>query len=104
MSASARQLAEDKALRDAAHRLFQADLALVRADLAVRGPGARVADRIGDAALDTMDETLAYAQDHKGQVAAGVSALLLFLFRGPLLDAVAALLGDDDDRHEEEPA
>jgi hypothetical protein len=100
MNATDRQLAEDRALRDAALRLFKADLDLVRSDLAMRGAGQRVADRVGDAALDTMDDALDYAQDHKGQLAAGVTALLLFLFRGPILDMLAGLLGDDDEDEE----
>jgi len=105
MSAIDRQLAEDRALRDAALRLFKADLDLVRGDLASRGVGQRAADRVGDAALDTMDEAVDYARDHKGQVAAGITAILLFLFRGPLLDALASLFGDDDgERDDEEPA
>jgi len=105
MTASDRQLAEDRALRDAALRLFKADLALVRGDLAARGVGQRAADRVGDAALDTMDEAVDYAKEHKGQVAAGISAILLFLFRGPLLDALASLFDDDDsDLDDEEPA
>jgi hypothetical protein len=101
MTPTSRQLADDRALRDAALRLFKADLDTVRADLAARGAGQRVADRVGDAALDTMDDALDYAQTHKGQVAASVTAVLLFLFRGPLLDALATLLGSDEDEDEE---
>lgn len=100
MSAIDRQLAEDRALRDAALRLFKADVALVRGDLAARGVGPRVADRVGDAALDMVDEAAEYAQDHRGQVAAGIAALLLFLFRGPLFDALGALFGGDDEEDE----
>jgi hypothetical protein len=100
-----RQLDEDKAMRDAALRLFKADLDLVRSDIATRGAGQRVADRVTDAALDTVDEAVDYAQDHRGQVAAGIGAILLFLFRGPLLDALASLFGSDErDDYEEEPA
>ena len=47
MSELERRLAEDKALRDSALALFKADLALVRADLAERGLGPRIADRLG---------------------------------------------------------
>jgi hypothetical protein len=101
MNATDRQLAEDRALRDAALRLFKADLDLVRGDLATRGVGQRAADRVGDAALDTMDEAVDFARDHKGQVAAGLSAIVLFLFRGPLLDALARLFGGDDSEHDD---
>ena len=85
----------DRALRDAALRLVKADIALVRGDLAARGVGTRVADRVGDAALETLDDAVGYAQGHRGQVAAAITALVLFLFRGPLLDALAALIGED---------
>lgn len=104
MSAIDRQLAEDRAMRDAALSLFKADLTLVRSDLAQRGAGQRVADRVTDAALDTVDDAVEYAQEHTGQVAAGVSAILLFLFRGPLLDLLAHIFSDDDEFHDEELA
>jgi len=106
MKAIDRQLAEDRAMRDSALRLFKADLDLVRGDLGRRGAGQRVADRVSDAALDTVDEAVVYAQDHKGQVAAGIAAIVLFLFRGPLLDMLAGLFhaDEDDDEHHEEPA
>lgn len=92
----------DRALRDAALRLVKADIALVRDDLAARGVGTRVADRVGDAALETLDDAVGYAQDHRGQVAAAITALVLFLFRGPLLDALAALIGDDEAEDEDQ--
>ena len=106
MKAIDRQLAEDRAMRDSAKRLFKADLDLVRGDLARRGAGQRVADRVSDAALDTVDEAVGYAQDHKGQVAAGIGAIVLFLFRGPLLDMLAGLFqpDDEDEHYDEEPA
>ena len=102
MTSIERQMAEDRAVRDAALRLFKADLDLVRSDLAARGAGQRVADRVSDAALDTVDDAVDYAQDNKGPVAAGIAALLLFLFRGPLFDALASLLGDHDEGDGEE--
>ena len=101
MSTPAERLQHDRALRDAALRLVKADLALVRGDLAARGVGTRVADRVGDAALETLDDAVAYAQGHRGQVAAGITALLLFLFRGPLLDSLAALIAEDGDEDED---
>jgi hypothetical protein len=94
-----RRLSEDMALRDAALGLFKADLALVRADLAERGLGQRVADRLGESTMDVLDEAIDYAEDNKGTVAAGIAAVVLWFARRPILGALGRLIGD-----EEEPA
>ena len=90
MSELESRLAEDKALRDAALALFKADLALIRADLDERGLGARVADRVGESAMDMLDEAVDYAEDNKGKVAAGVAAVVLWFARRPILDCAGA--------------
>lgn len=95
------QLAEDKALRDAALALFKADLALVRADLNERGIGQRLADRVGESTMDMLDEAVDYAEDNKGKVAAGLAAVILWFTRGPILDALGRLVGTEED--DEEP-
>ena len=91
------RLAEDKALRDAALGLFKADLALVRADLAERGLGQRVADRLGETAMDMLDEAVDYAEDNKGTVAAGIAAVVLWFARRPILGSLGRLIGDDEE-------
>ena len=97
-----RRLGEDKALRDAALALFKADLALVRADLAERGLGQRIADRVGEGTMEMLDEATDFAEDNKGKVAAGIAAVILWFARGPILDALGGLLRVDDD--DAEPA
>jgi hypothetical protein len=92
-----RRLAEDKALRDAALALFKADLALVRADLDERGIGKRIADRVGESTMDMLDEATDFAEDNKGKVAAGIAAVILWFARGPILDALGGLIGDDEE-------
>ena len=92
----ARQMAEDKALRDAALALFKADLRFIRADLGRRGIGERVADRLGDGARDLADDALDYATDHKGVVAAAAAAVVLWFARAPLLRALGEMFEDDD--------
>jgi hypothetical protein len=91
------QLAEDKALRDAALALFKADLALVRADLAERGLGQRIADRVGEGTMEMLDEATDFAEENKGKVAAGIAAVILWFARGPILDALGRLIGVEDD-------
>jgi len=94
------RLAEDKALRDAALALFKADLALVRADLDARGLGKRISDRLGESTMEMLDEATDFAEDNKGKVAAGIAAVILWFARGPILDAVGRLIGDDEDEAE----
>jgi hypothetical protein len=97
VSGPEQRLAEDRELRDAALALFKADLALVRADLAERGLGQRIADRLGESAMDMLDEGIDYAEDNKGQVAAGIAAVVLWFARRPILDALGRLIGDDEE-------
>ena len=102
MSELERRLAEDKALRDSALALFKADLALVRADLAERGLGQRIADRVGEGTMEMLDEATDFAEENKGKVAAGIAAAILWFARGPILDALGRLVGTDDE--DAEPA
>ena len=97
MNGAEQRLAEDKALRDAALGLFKADLALVRADLAERGVGQRVADRLGEGAMDVFDDAVDYAEDNKGQIAAALAAVVLWFARRPILGALGRLIGDDEE-------
>lgn len=103
MNALERRMVEDRAVRDAALRLFKADLGLVREDLADRSLGGRISDRIGDATMDMLDDAVDYAESNKGKVAAGVTAIVLWFARGPILDLFTGLLdeGSEDDGGEE---
>lgn len=99
----ARQLAADKALRDAALALFKADLRFIRNDLDRRGIGERVADRLGDGARELADDALDYATAHKGVVATAVAAVVLWFVRAPLLRALGEMFDGDDDEPEQPP-
>ena len=101
MSVSEAHLAEDKALRDAALAVFQADLKFIRQDLDTRGIGGRIADRLGDATLDMVDEAADYAEGNTGQVAAALAAIVLWFARAPILHGLAGLLGIEDDDPEQ---
>lgn len=91
MTAIDLQLAEDRALRDAAKRLFDADIAFIREDLAQRGAGGRIADRAVDAALDTADDGLNLAAEHKTALIAITTALVAWFARRPICRAFSAL-------------
>lgn len=94
MSMLASRLAEDKALRDAALRLFKSDLALIRDELGERGLGTRAKDRLGEAAFGMVDDAIDYAERNTGWVAAGAAAVVLWFARKPLIGWLADLLDD----------
>jgi len=90
------RLAEFRGLREDAWRIVKDDIARLQADIEDRGIGERIKDRVGGEARDVWDATLSVATEHKGVVAMTVAALIAWLLRGPIGDALAALFGDDD--------
>lgn len=91
------RMIEDRALRDSARRLLDADIDAVRADLAERGLGGRVMDRLAESAADMADEATDYALGHKGGLIAAVAggAVLagLWFWRDRIVDAACDLYG-----------
>lgn len=102
MSGLADELAQDRALRDAALAVFQADLAFIREDMKARSVGGRIADRFGDSAKDMLDDAIDYAEENRGMIAAAVAAIVLWFARAPLLNGLAQILGFDDGEAEQQ--
>ena len=88
---------EDKYLRDSAKALFTADVEHLKADLAHKGVGARLADRAKEGALDMYEEAVDMAGDHKGALSALVAAVVVWFARNPILSAIGLEPEDDDD-------
>lgn len=106
MSADEARLTADRAARDLAHSAFAERLEGIKADLAARGIGARVADSVKERTADALDAGLDVAKERKGLIAGTFGALLLWIFREPLSTAVAALVarirGEDKEDIEDE--
>ena len=108
MSKHSRQLEEDRALRNSARRLFAKELKHVRAEVAPRAIGERMADRVGERAEAASDSAIGFAESHWGKIAAAGGAFAtaagLWLARKPILSTLAGWFrqgeGDlpDDDR------
>jgi len=96
------RLAEDRKLRDAALEVFSADLRFIKQDLHARSVGKRITDRIGESALDVVDEAVDYAEANRGYVAAAFAAVILWLARAPLLNGLARIFGLDEDDPEQD--
>lgn len=91
-----RELQEDLMLRNAAKRLVKADIGYLKGDMAEKGVGGRVADRAKDGAADIAENAADYADTHRAQVGTGIAvaivALLGWIFRDRLADAVYDML------------
>ena len=96
------RLAEDRQLRDAALEVFSTDLHFIRQDLRARSVGKRITDRIGDSAMDIVDEAVDYAEANRGYVGAGVAAVVLWFARAPILNGLSRIFGLDDDDEEQD--
>jgi hypothetical protein len=106
MSGSETSLAVNRANREVAHAAFSDRLEGIKADLAARSVGARMADSVKEGTSDALDAGLDVAKERKGLIAGTLGALLLWLFREPLLTIAAGLVGrirgeDDDDIEDE---
>lgn len=102
MGKLSRKVFEDRAIRNAARQGFDSRVASVKADLAARGIGGRIADRASQQARDAYDEAMAVAAESKGIIAGTLAALAVWLLRGPIVASLDRLLGHDNDYHEEE--
>lgn len=95
MKNRAHHVSQAKLTRDAARATLQRRLDQVKVDLAARGVGGRVADRISEEAVEALDYTLEVARDSKGIIAGTLAALVLWLFRNPIIDWAEDLLDRD---------
>ena len=75
-------------------------MTVIRSEMKARGPGARLADRLSEGAMDMLDEALDYAQDNPGKLAAGAAVVGLWLARGPILRAAGLTEEEDEDGYE----
>lgn len=96
------RLAEDRKLRGAALEVFSADLRFIKQDLHARSVGKRITDRIGESALEIVDEAVDYAEANRGYVAAAVAAVVLWFARAPLLNGLTRIFGLDDEDVEQD--
>lgn len=108
MGRQERQLKEFRALRDAAHAVFRADLDLVRTEFAPDSLTERIKGRVAEKAADVSDSAVEAAKRHRGALVGGAAALaggaLLWLARAPLGAAFAALrnkFGNGDEGQDE---
>lgn len=95
------QLREDRAMRNAAKGLVKSSIDNVKGDMAQRGFGARVASRAKDGAAQIADDSADFVRSHGNQVGTGLVigalALVGWMFRDRIADAVNDVLNQDED-------
>lgn len=102
MSAEQR-LVEDRANRKAARALVEGGVTQVKADLAARGIGGRIADSATGRVRAAAGEAIEVASESKGIIAGTIGALALWFWRRPLLDASRRLYSRLRHRGEDRP-
>ncbi len=95
MSDLLQRLAEDRASRNSARDNFYSGWRAVTGDLEKRGLGQRVSDRALQEVRELGDKTLAIAGESKGIIAGTLAAIMLWLFRGPIIAWAESLFADD---------
>ena len=91
-----KRLREDRAVRDAARNLIEADLGIVKGDVKERGVGSRAATFASEHSRNVAHGALAYASQKPIMAAGIVTAILAFLFRDTLIDALISWLDRDE--------
>lgn len=102
MSDPERKMIEDRALRDAALALVQADIAHLRTDLTNKGIGERFIDRVTEGASDVLDEAADVAGNNRGVLLTLLAAVVLWLARNPIFALFGDGRGDDGGDEAEE--
>ena len=102
MSANAADFIAARAARESAREAFETRRAAIRDDLEARGIGGRLADRIGSQAADFLDQGIDIADQHRGIVAGTIAALAVWFLRNPIIAALDAMFGSEDEDHASE--
>jgi hypothetical protein len=71
--------------RNIARASFDGDLAQVKADLAARGVGGRIADKASDTATQVLADAIEIADNNRAVVAGTIAALGLWFMRRPII-------------------
>jgi len=97
MSNAEQRLIEDRANRNAARQLVERGTGQVKSDLAARGVGGRIKDKVTGEVEDTLATGLKVARENKPIIAGTIGLLLVWFLRGPLGRLITRLFGDQSE-------
>ena len=93
MNRPERQMREDRAVRNAARALVDADIAQLKNTFSGKSLAKRVTDRVSEGSKDIFEEAVDAADNHRGALATLVAAVALWFAHFPL----KSLFSDDQD-------
>ncbi|XUU60290.1 hypothetical protein ACRAQ6_12070 [Erythrobacter sp. HA6-11] len=103
MSELKRQMLEDRAVRDAAKALIDADVAHVKNTFSGPSLTERAASNLNEGAREVFDKASNAAGDHKGVLAALIGAILIWFARNPILSLFDNEENDTSDEQKSTP-
>ncbi len=86
-----RQFEEDRRLRNTAKAVLMADIDHARTTFSAKGVADKTAGRIGDGAKDVFEVAKIHADDNRGIIAIIIGALLVWLGREPIMEALGLI-------------
>jgi hypothetical protein len=90
------KLQKARASRDAAKDALTSRVDVLREDLEARGIGGRIADKVTADAADAAYEVVDVVRSNLPVVAGTLLALIVWVFRHPILALFHKAIGDDD--------
>lgn len=85
-----------RSARNDARALFDARLEQVKSDFSARSIGSRITGKLQEDAKSTAVYALDVARDNKGIIAGTLAAVVLWLFRNPIIEWIERHFGDDE--------
>ncbi|WP_246543638.1 hypothetical protein [Novosphingobium profundi] len=80
---------------------FDSRYRAIRADMEERGIAGRIIDETIEKAVGIVDEAVEVAEEHPALVGGTLAALMLWIFRNPLIAWIGSVLRTDGDKEEE---
>lgn len=98
MNEAEQRLLSDRANRASARQLVDGGVSQVNADLAARGIGGRIKDKVTGEVGDALATGVQVARENKPVIAGTIGLLLVWFLRGPLGRLFARLFGHQSEK------
>lgn len=95
-----RSIDDLRSARNSARARFDANLEQVKSDFSARSVGSRITGKLQEEAKATAIYALDVVRDNKGIVAGTLAAIVLWLFRNPIIEWIERHFGNSEQPEE----